>query len=438
MKKSSPKYRFIAVFALAILLIVLVTLVLNIWGLRPYYEQQKVKSMQEAYRLIDETVLAEDNSGLSDILDDYSERDNVSIALYDSYTNTVLVSSERDNEFLLQKLRDRLFGNSAVTDDKTVVSEENYTITRGSGDIEFFGYCSDNRVMVLMSTPVQGMQNAAEQSNHFLMLVGVTALILGIVAVIILTGKVSRIYALEVENEKLQHDLEEKEKQNQIQREFVANVSHELKTPITIIRGYAEGLAEGLCQDEESRNYYSGVIVDETERMHQIVQQLLMLSKIESGQDELEKSEFCLSDMIRDIAASMDLLMEKKNVELETDITDGINVNADEMKIESVITNYLSNAVQHVDDGGRIKVSLSSGGGRAHVSVFNTGSTIPEEALEHIWDKFYKVDKAHARTYGGSGIGLSIVRAVMDAHGMPYGVVNHEGGVEFWCELETD
>lgn len=436
MKKSAPKYRFIAVFAIAILLIVLVTLILNIWGLRPYYERQKIRSMQEAYKKIDDAVADGDNERLEDILDDYSESENISIAIYDTYTSMVLVSSERDNEFLLQRLKDRLFAMKGPNTDVTVVEDDNYTITRGAEDVEFFGYCNDNRMMVLMSTPVQSMANAAAQSNHFLIIVGIGALILGIVAVVILTGKVSKMYALQVENERLQHDLEEKEKQNQIQREFVANVSHELKTPITVIKGYAEGLSEGMCPDEESRNYYAGIIVDETERMHQIVQQLLMLSKIESGQDELEASEFCISDMLKDITAGINILADQKNVEIVCDIEDGVMVNADALKIESVITNYLSNAVHHVSDGGRIDVKLVTRGTRAHVSVFNTGNPIPENEAEHIWDKFYKVDKAHSRTYGGSGIGLSIVKAVMDAHGMPYGVTNREDGVEFWFEVE--
>lgn len=436
MKKSAPKYRFIAVFAIAILLIVLVTLILNIWGLRPYYERQKIRSMQEAYKKIDDAVADGDNERLEDILDDYSESENISIAIYDTYTSMVLVSSERDNEFLLQRLRDRLFAMKGPDMDVTVVEDDNYTITRGAEDVEFFGYCNDNRMMVLMSTPVQSMANAAAQSNHFLIIVGIGALILGIVAVVILTGKVSKMYALQVENERLQHDLEEKEKQNQIQREFVANVSHELKTPITVIKGYAEGLSEGMCPDEESRNYYAGIIVDETERMHQIVQQLLMLSKIESGQDELEPSEFCISDMLKDITAGINILADQKNVEIVCDIEDGVMVNADALKIESVITNYLSNAVHHVSDGGRIDVKLVTQGTRAHVTVFNTGNPIPENEAEHIWDKFYKVDKAHSRTYGGSGIGLSIVKAVMDAHGMPYGVTNREDGVEFWFEVE--
>ena len=439
MKTKMQKFKFIAVLSLAVVLVVLITLALNNWGLKSYYERQKILSMQEAYEKIDKIVTSDDPqyySKLQEILGEYSEKENLSVAVYDSYTTMIMVSSERDNEYLLQKLRNKLFSETENTESRVLKETGNYTITREAADIDFFGYCSDNRVMVLMSTPIGGMQNTAEQANRFLIIVGVAALLVGIVAVTFLAGKVSRAYTLELENEKLQHDLEEKERQNKIQREFVANVSHELKTPITVIKGYAEGLAEGMCRDDESRSYYAGVIVDETERMHQIVNQLLMLSKIESGQDELEKNDFNICEMIRDIAAEMKLLAEKKKVTLNVICPDELIVNADEFKIESVITNYLSNAIHHVNEAGQIEIKAEAEDKDVRVSVFNTGTPIPEEELEHIWEKFYKVDKAHSRTYGGSGIGLSIVKAVMDAHDMPYGVLNHTDGVEFWFKLE--
>ena len=117
-----------------------------------------------------------------------------------------------------------------------------------------------------------------------------------------------------------------------------------------------------------------------------------------------------------------------------------VPVTADEFKIEEVLTNYISNAAHHVNEGGTIRIRTEACGeddSRVRVHVFNTGSSIPEEDITHIWDKFYKVDKAHSRSYGGSGIGLSIVKAIMDAHGMPYGVSSTEEGVDFWFELPS-
>jgi len=438
LKNKNVTTRYVAVFALAIVLIVLVVLAVNTFGLKSYYETRKVDSMEEAYGKIDAAIEDGDTKLLESILKEYSESENISIAVYDSYTSSAMFSSERDNEFLLQKLRDELFKEGDSTDEANEVirETENYRITKSQTNISLFGYCHDNRMMVLMSIPVEGMRNAASQSTRFLLVVAAAALVIGFTAVIVLTTRLSRTYALEMENERLQHDLAEKERQNEIQREFIANVSHELKTPIALVQGYAEGLSEGMGEDKESRKYYSDVIVDEARKMNRIVQQLLMLSSIESGTSQLETSAFNFSEMIKGIAESIGILADQKQVTVVTDIPEGIYVLGDEFKLESVVTNYLSNAINHVNEGGTIKICLSNDETRARLSVFNTGSRIPEDQLEQIWEKFYKVDKAHTRSYGGSGIGLSIVRAVMDAHEMPYGVRNHENGVEFWLELE--
>ena len=119
-------------------------------------------------------------------------------------------------------------------------------------------------------------------------------------------------------------------------------------------------------------------------------------------------------------------------------VVDPIYVWADEFSIEEVITNYLSNALNHVDGPRIIDVSFKQNGDRTRVSIFNSGKNIPEEDIGHIWDKFYKVDKARTREYGGSGIGLSIVKAIMEAHNEAYGAENHSTGVEFWFEVKND
>ncbi len=460
-RKKSFTAKYLAVFELSIVLIVIIVLVVNTFGLRYYYEHQRVKSMEQAYGEIDAAVADKNHKAVSKILDNYSETENISIALYDTYTSVAVFSSERDNEFLLQRLRDRLFGGN--TDgaagaqgagdgspdaeggmtagqgqkDRVIAANEDYNITATAQALEFVGYCHDDRTMVLMSSPVVGMKNLAQQSTRFLIVVAAAALFIGFVAVIIMTARVSKVAQLELENEKLQHDLEEKERQNEIQREFIANVSHELKTPIALVQGYAEGLSEGLCEDAESRKYYSDVIMDEAVRMNMIVKQLLMLSRIESGTDSLKREVFDFSELVMNTAEQLQILAERRNARVETDVPAGMMALGDEFKIESVVTNYLSNAMNHVEDDGLVRIVLNNSGERIKLRVFNTGCTIPKEEIRHIWDKFYKVDKSHTRTYGGSGIGLSIVRAVMDAHGMPYGVINRADGVEFWMELES-
>jgi signal transduction histidine kinase len=146
---------------------------------------------------------------------------------------------------------------------------------------------------------------------------------------------------------------------------------------------------------------------------------------------------FDIVDMVRNYLKSAELLAQKKDVTVRFDDYDPIFVWGDEFKIEEVLQNYYSNALNHIDGEKVIEVKLQKKDNHVRVSVFNTGKPIPEESIGHIWDKFYKVDKARTREYGGSGVGLSIVRAIMEGMHQAYGVNNYDNGVEFYFELET-
>ena len=145
---------------------------------------------------------------------------------------------------------------------------------------------------------------------------------------------------------------------------------------------------------------------------------------------------FNISELVRGVANATAILRDQNGIRLEMDIPDEMFVWGDEFKIEEVVTNYMSNAVNHCDGEKVIRIFYSEPeDALLRVSVFNTGQPIPEDDLEQIWIKFYKVDKARTRAYGGSGIGLSIVKAIMDSMNQKCGVTNHENGVEFWFEL---
>lgn len=244
------------------------------------------------------------------------------------------------------------------------------------------------------------------------------------------------ITRLKVANNELQRDIKKKEEIDEMRKEFLSNVSHELKTPLALISGYAEGLKEVVNDDDESRNFYCDVIMDETDKMNRMVMKLLSLNHLEDGSDVLEMTRFDLTPLVRGVIDSSRLLAQKNEAAIEFDRTDSVYVSGDIYKIEEVVTNYISNAINHCTRGGTITVSYSMYSDRVRVSVFNTGEPIPDKDIENIWNKFYKVDKARTREYGGSGIGLSIVKAIMELHHRGYGVINHKDGVEFWFELE--
>lgn len=246
------------------------------------------------------------------------------------------------------------------------------------------------------------------------------------------------ISELKSANVSLQRDIEKKEKIDENRKEFLSNVSHELKTPLALIQGYAEGLKECVNDDPESRDFYCDVIADETEKMTHMVKQLLTLNQLEFGNDKVQMSRFDITELIGGVIQSSSIMAAQKGVDIQFFQNGPVYVWGDEFKVEEVITNFLTNAMNHAEGEKRITIRFSTHDHLVRTSVFNTGKQIPEEELTKIWEKFYKVDKARTREYGGSGIGLSIVKAIMDSFEQKCGVVNHEDGVEFWMELDSN
>lgn len=484
---------------LIILLIISVLLLsiglLNNFGLRWFYQNEKVSEIKEAYLKIDNEVMKIGSSGqhiidesteesvinnsLKSIILDYSNKYNITIALVDSFTNKAIYSSAREGDGLISRIQDGFIGNQ---NQDILYSNNNYTIIlhktmQNTSFIEGFGYCSDNQTMVIMSTPVASLKESVSISNRFLIYMAIIGFIITVILTFIIAkmitypilelaeisnkmGKLDftakyignrsdeiqtlgqnmnymsdrlkkAIDELQEANELLKEDIKRKEAIDEMRKDFIANVSHELKTPIALIQGYAEGLNEGLCEDEESRKYYTEVILDESEKMNKMVKQLLTLSSLESGNSILHKENFNLTSLIESVLGSISILIGEKNVNIEFDSDKEIFLNADEFKIEEVVTNYISNSIHHVSDSGEIKINVSDDGENITFSVYNTGKPIPEKDLNNIWEKFFKVDKAHSRAYGGSGIGLSIVKAIVEAHNGTVAVRNILDGVEF-------
>jgi signal transduction histidine kinase len=237
-------------------------------------------------------------------------------------------------------------------------------------------------------------------------------------------------------NEGLLVENEEKQKIDDMRKDFIFSISHELRTPLSLIKGYAEGLLENIASDEESRNYYCEVIVDETSKMEKHVQNLLELSYLESANYILELSDFNIMQLIDSILMKYKRVFQEKNVSCTFDMKGNIPVRADRVRIIQVLENYITNALNHIDGTRQISLSVDKTiYNKVRVNVSNTGSLIPEDSIDKIWHSYYKVDKARSRQYGGYGLGLSIVKAIQDQHDNDYGVQNAEDKVIFWFEL---
>lgn len=244
------------------------------------------------------------------------------------------------------------------------------------------------------------------------------------------------ISELKTANAKLQRDIEEKTQVDEMRKEFLSHVSHELKTPIALIQGYAEGLKENISEDAESREFYCEVIMDEAERMNSMVKKLLALNELEFGTDKINFERFNIVELMANINSSSEILLQQNGIDFRFHFEYPIYVWADEFMIGEVYRNYISNAIHHAKDNKEVRIDCEWHNDILRLNVFNEGEHIPEEELDKIWIKFYKVDKARTREYGGSGIGLSIVAATMKLHGREYGAYNTENGVVFYFDLE--
>ena len=242
-------------------------------------------------------------------------------------------------------------------------------------------------------------------------------------------------------NDELEKDVEEKSKIDEMRKQFISDVSHELKTPIGLIQGYAEGLLENVNEDEESRKFYAEVIIDEANKMDIMVKELLELMKLEYKERQFKDTEFDLTELINEEIRRETINLKDKNINLEFNNDKKKMVYADQEYIEEVVNNYLTNAIKHCEEiNGEKKISIcceERKNKKIRITVFNTGKKIPEENLNKIWGRFYKVDSSRNRDAGGTGIGLALVKAIMNNYENKYGVKNLDDGVEFYADINT-
>lgn len=237
--------------------------------------------------------------------------------------------------------------------------------------------------------------------------------------------------SLEDANLKLEQDVEQKKRLLAERRELADNLSHEMKTPLGVIRAYAEGLQDET--DEEKRQRYSEVIITETERMSRLISTLLDLSALESGAARLCPERFDFVAFLEIVAGRLLIDTPDADFELQYELPEyPAYVHADKNRMEQVLDNLIVNAKQNVRPGGILKLSLKRNGGRLIFSVFNQGPPIPQESLSKIWTKFYRDRNSR---YGGSGLGLAIVSQILSMQGLPYGAANRPNGVVFYFSI---
>jgi signal transduction histidine kinase len=487
--RTSIRRQMAVVFASVIVFLLLLVFVINSGFLEQYYIMRKQRDLLEVYQSLNETVESGtiSSESIEEVMLQRMEQANLSVIVLRS-DGTILFSTVREGDSpLYMKLLSYVFDKNQDVG-KVLQSTESYQICMTRDYIshieylEMWGRIGEDAVFVMRS-PVESIRENADRANLFLSYMGLMAVLLGgglvwvfsrrIAAPImelaglsqrmanldfnarytsgghneigilgqnfnIMSEKLERtISELQYANVRLQQDIEKKEKMETMRMEFLGNVSHELKTPIALIQGYAEGLKEGIDEDAESREFYCDVIMDEANKMNQIVKNLLILNQLEFGEDDVEMEQFDLMAVIKGVLSSCEILVQQVEANVTIHAEDVVYVWADEFKTEQVIRNYFTNAIHYVDARKQIEIEVTEAADTVRVTIFNSGNPIPKEDIGQLWDKFYKVDKARTRAYGGSGIGLSIVKAIMESFHQSYGVYNREDGVAFWFELQA-
>lgn len=248
----------------------------------------------------------------------------------------------------------------------------------------------------------------------------------------------SKIKEVDELAETLNYAKNELVKMNDYRRDLMANVGHDLKTPLTLIKSYAEMVRDISYKDDDKRNKHLNVIINETDRLNELVNDIITLSQIEaSNMDELEITEYDLSKQITSIVNKFEILELTENYHFNVDIPKEAMVHADKKKLNQVIYNLINNAINYTGDDQVVYIKVSKQKNEYKVEIIDTGKGIDKETIKHVWDRYYKTEKKHRRNKVGTGLGLSIVREILEKHKFKYGVNSTVGkGTNFYFYVE--
>lgn len=487
----SVRVKLFLTLSTVILLIILFLILVNNFVFGQFYLYSKTKALKSVYHIINNYYIDENEVNMETKLEMIAIKNNFDILIKNEQNVNVYTSNkdflstlgqmnemtsrfnenngkeiEKNNKFLIKKLQDNRNGLTYILLSATL----------------------DNGYLLFVRIPINSIEESVKISNNFLYLMAGFAILIAAVIVSyvsrkftdpilelnsiaknmsnldfsqkyritdtddeinnlgksinVMSDKLERtIQQLRNTNIELEKDIEEKSKLDEMRKSFISDVSHELKTPIALIQGYSEGLIENINTDEEGRKFYAEVILDETNKMDKLVKQLLELMKLEYGKRDFNDTTFDIVEVEKEVVRKSKVILDEQKIEIKFVTPEEINVYADDFYIEQVISNYLTNAIKHIKeiDGKKyiqIENSVDIEKNKVRVKVFNTGENIPEEHINRIWNRFYKLDESRNRQTGGTGIGLSFVKAIMNSYENAYGVINKENGVEFYFELD--
>ena len=488
---KSVRVRLFMILSLSILLIIMFLILVNNLVFGRFYLYNKRQALKQVYQKVNDYYNNYQEIDIESELEKIAIQNNFDILIRNNQNVNVYTSNK---DFLSTYGQMNEMTNRFNTDSGEVIEEgDKFAIKKMKDNRNGVSYVLlsavlDNNYLLYIRIPITSIQESVKISNNFLYLMAGFAILIAAVIVSYVTRKFTdpilelndiakkmanldfsqkyrttsaddeinnlgksinamsdklekTIKQLRSTNIELEKDIEEKSKIDEMRKIFISDVSHELNTPIALIQGYSEGLLENVNTDDESRKFYAEVILDETNKMDKLVKQLLELMKLEYGKREFNDKTFNIVEVEKEVVRKSQVMLEEKQVQVEIKIPDEINVFADDFYIEQVITNYITNAIKNVKEiDGEKRITIENivnvEKNKVRIKVFNTGNNIKEEDMTRIWNRFYKVDESRNRQDGGTGIGLSFVKAIMNNYGNSYGVINKENGVEFYFDLD--
>ena len=491
-KPKSVKSKLFLSLCIVIVLTIMFLIIINNFVLEAFYIYNKKDIEKDLYEQVNEMYNGnKELEEIRDVVKEVSTKNNLDVFIRNEQTGDFIASNQVRIKNLdgmkdsisyndKKKLGEVLYkGNNIIIKTlKDSNSERIYIVMLAT---------LDNGTEMFVVTPVSAIKDSLKVSNQVLVFVGIISVLISAVIALVVSKHFSdpildlngiakkmtdldfsekytprnnddeldelgkrinilsdtlehTITELRENNDELERDIKEKSKIEEMRTQFISDVSHELKTPIALIQGYAEGLIENVNNDDESRKFYAEVILDEADKMDKLVKELLELMKLEYGKREFNNKPFDIVSLIREDIRKCDVMIKEQNIDVSFENNDPINVMADDFYIEQVVTNYLTNAIKYSSEvnGKRAIVIdvVEVPNNLVRVSVYNTGKNFSDDELKAIWGRFYKVDSSRNRENGGTGIGLSFVKAVMNNYKQKYGVKNKAHGVEFYFELE--
>lgn len=459
--------------------IVSVQVIINLFIASPYFVSEKKKSIYSLYESLEKNY-SDDANNLYNIISSFEEMKGLQVEIFDKNNNLIYTTGRKISEgfdFEGEYNTD----NIEYSEDPKIVVMKGYKTDTKSLSLHGIINTSNGKRYIMIETPLLAIEDSVDVLNHISLYIAFFAIILGIVAAYIYAAKFSKpikeidkvaqnvaalnfsqkadetsshneiaslahsinmmsdklssfIEELVDKNEVLHNDNEYLLKVEEMRREFIANVSHELKSPLALVTGYAEmmknnvsGLDKDMCLD---------IIIEEGNKMNEMIKCMLNASSIENGLNDLKLEEINFTEFINNIVTKEATLLKDRKITLKSEIESGCIVNGDKLYLNQAVNNYIQNAISHTTENGNIIVKLKHKEDNIIFSVYNDGKSIPKEKINRIWDSFYKADEARTRNEKNNiGLGLYIVKTIISSHKGQYGVKNIDNGVEFWFSL---